>query len=216
MIPLTARGSRHGRGRGFAATGRGTKDSAFQAEERSAPPSLWGGIAATALLGRAASAAFDAGSPWVGRPESIQSKGVPAAPRAVGNKEMVPPGGTREKSPGPGSPFAYLKPKCAPAPHEVFREAPLLEGVKNAPCGRTEKFGRALRGNPRPPQGNLSSCGPRPHLSSPPAAEIPASCAGPPPAAELSPGSKKKKRPTGRFFLLFSLFMRPGRTSPGR
>ena len=39
---------------------------------------------------RAASAAFDAGSPWVGRPESIQSKGDPAAPRAVGNKENGP------------------------------------------------------------------------------------------------------------------------------
>ena len=29
---------------------------------------------------------------------------------------MVPPGGTREKSPGLGSSFAYLKLKCAPAP----------------------------------------------------------------------------------------------------
>ena len=32
----------------------------------------------TALLRRAASAAFDAGSPCVGRPESIKSKGAPA------------------------------------------------------------------------------------------------------------------------------------------
>ena len=64
----------------------------------------------------------DAGSPCVGRPESIQSKGAPAAPRAVGNKEMVPPGGTREKSPGPGSSFACLKPKCAPAPHSARRK----------------------------------------------------------------------------------------------
>ena len=55
-----------------------------------APHSLFGGAAATALLRRAASAAFDAGSPCVGRPESIQSKGVPAAPRAVGNKENGP------------------------------------------------------------------------------------------------------------------------------
>ena len=33
--------SAHGRGRELAATGRRTKDSAFQAEERSAPPSLF-------------------------------------------------------------------------------------------------------------------------------------------------------------------------------
>ena len=91
---------------------------------RSAPPSLWGGEAATALLRRAASAASDAGSSCVGRPESIQSKGVPAAPRAVGSKEMVPPGGTREKSPGPGSSFACLKPKCAPAPHRAHGMRP--------------------------------------------------------------------------------------------
>ena len=39
-------------------------------------------------------------------------------------KETVPPGGTREKSSGPGSWSSYLKPKRAPTPHKVFREAP--------------------------------------------------------------------------------------------
>ena len=36
---------------------------------------------------------------------------------------MVPPSGTREKSPGPGSSFAYLKLKGAPAPYKAFRDA---------------------------------------------------------------------------------------------
>ena len=36
------------------------------------------------------------------------------------------------------------------------------------------------------------------------------------PAAELSPGSKKKSAPRGAFSLLFSFFTRRGRTSPGR
>ena len=46
-----------------------------------------GGEAATALLRRAASAAFDAGSPCVGRPESIQSKGPPLRPALWGIKK---------------------------------------------------------------------------------------------------------------------------------
>ena len=64
----------------------------------------------------------DAGSPCVGRPESIHSNGAPAAPRAVGSKEMVPPGGTREKSSGPSSWSSYLKLKCAPTPHSARRK----------------------------------------------------------------------------------------------
>ena len=49
-------------------------------------------------------------------------------------KETVPPGGTREKSSGPGSRSSYLKLKCAPTPHKVFREAPSpsKEGVQGA------------------------------------------------------------------------------------
>ena len=39
-------------------------------------------------------------------------------------KETVPPGGTREKSSGPGSRSSSPKLKCAPTPHKVFREAP--------------------------------------------------------------------------------------------
>ena len=49
--------------------------------------SLFGGEAATAHLGRAASAAFDAGSPCVGRPESIKLKGPPLRPAQWGTKE---------------------------------------------------------------------------------------------------------------------------------
>ena len=37
---------------------------------------------------------------------------------------MVPPSGTREKSPGPGSSFAYRKPKCAPAPPPIWVRTP--------------------------------------------------------------------------------------------
>ena len=55
-----------------------------------APHSLFGGGAATALLGRAANAASDAGSLCFRRPESIQSKGAPAAPYAAGNGTMFP------------------------------------------------------------------------------------------------------------------------------
>ena len=36
-------------------------------------------------------------------------------------KEMVPPGGTREKSSGPSSWSSYLKLKCAPTPHSARR-----------------------------------------------------------------------------------------------
>ena len=39
-------------------------------------------------------------------------------------KETVPPGGTREKSSGPGSRSSSPKLKCAPTPHKVLREAP--------------------------------------------------------------------------------------------
>ena len=82
---------------------------------RSAPPSLWGGEAATALLRRAASAASDAGSSCVGRPESIQSKGVPAAPRAVGNKENGPLERSKREN-ARGTIAAFLR-KCSAAPH---------------------------------------------------------------------------------------------------
>ena len=44
-------------------------------------------------------------------------------------KETVPPGGTREKSSGPGSRSSSPKLKCAPTPHKVFREAPSLSKV---------------------------------------------------------------------------------------
>ena len=99
---------------GVSATG-GDERTHTPCGERSAPPSLWGGIAATALLRRAASAASDAGSSCVGRPESIQSKGVPAAPRAVGNKENGPlERSKRERA--RGTIAAFLR-KCSAAPH---------------------------------------------------------------------------------------------------
>ena len=59
-----------------------------------------GGEAATAHLGRAASAASDAGSPCVGRPESIKLKGPPLRCAQWGTKENGPPGGPREKRQG--------------------------------------------------------------------------------------------------------------------
>ena len=43
------------------------------------------------------SVGVDAGSPCVGRPESIPSKGVPAAPRAVGNKRERAAGAVQER-----------------------------------------------------------------------------------------------------------------------
>ena len=139
--------------------------------ERLAPPSLWGGIAATALLRRAASAASDAGSSCVGRPESIQSKGAPAAPRAAGSKEMVPPGGTREKSPGPGSSFACLKPKCAPAPHRAH-------GMRPHPAKIPRPKRRGLRGNMVPFPAALCAAGtPMGWTLVAPFLELPPSCA---------------------------------------
>ena len=140
-------GSAAGGDGGFAAAGRRTKDSALRAEGRSAPPSLWGGEAATAHLGRAASAASDAGSPWVGRPESIQSKGAPTALRAVGNKEMVPPGGTREKSSGVTMPSAPPEAKKHPRhPHRARgnrpRKASLVD--REVPTQWAEGLSRGL------------------------------------------------------------------------
>ena len=58
---------------------------------------------------------------------------------------MVPPGGTREKSPGPGSTFARLKRKCAPAPHKVCGKC--FHPAK-VPCPKR----RGLRGNMVPRQ----------------------------------------------------------------
>ena len=57
---------------------------------------------------------------------------------------MVPPGGTREKSPGPGSSFACRKPKCAPAPHRAREMRP-----HPAQISRLKR--RGLRGNMVPP-----------------------------------------------------------------
>ena len=53
---------------------------------------------------------------------------------------MVPPSGTREKSPGPGSSFACLKLKCAPAPHKVC-------GMRRHPAQISLLGRRGLRGN---------------------------------------------------------------------
>ena len=88
-----------------------------------------GGEAATAHLGRAASAAFDAGSPCVGRPESIKLKGPPLRCAQWGTKEKGGLGST-----------------------------PLGGGKKRAPLGHIEKCGRALRGTARPRRGP-PSCG---------------------------------------------------------
>ena len=49
---------------------------------------LWAAQQPSALLGRAASAAFDGGSPCVGRPESIKSKGSPQNRRFCGAKKQ--------------------------------------------------------------------------------------------------------------------------------
>ena len=73
-----------------------------------------------------------------------QIKGATAAPRAVGNKETVPPGGTREKSSGPGSWPSYMKPKRAPTPHRAREMRP-----HPAQISRLKR--RGLRGNMVPP-----------------------------------------------------------------
>ena len=91
------------------------------------------GEAATALLGRAASAASDAGSPCVGRPESIPSKGAPAALRAVG--ELPSPRRGRNARPVCG---------IAPRIREWAQKIPAASG-----CGEdmqeTEKPGRSAQ-----------------------------------------------------------------------
>ena len=63
-----------------------------------APHSLFGGAAATALLGRAASAASDAGSLCIRRPESISIKRGPAALCAAGNKRERAAGAVQERT----------------------------------------------------------------------------------------------------------------------
>ena len=58
-------------------------------------------------------------------------------------KETVPPGGTREKSSGQGCRSSYLKLKCAPTPHAVFREAqPAQQG--GGPGGTSSSSGGAV------------------------------------------------------------------------
>ena len=79
-----------------------------------APHSLFRGIAATALLGRAASAALTQGARVSGDRSLFNQKGPPLRCAQWGTKEMVPPGGTREKSSGPRSAFARRKLKCTP------------------------------------------------------------------------------------------------------
>ena len=59
-------------------------------------------------------------------------------------KEMVPPGGTREKSSGSSSWSSYLKLKCAPTPHSARRKR-----LHPAKTPRPKR--RGLRGNMVPP-----------------------------------------------------------------
>ena len=83
--------------------------------DRQAARSLFGGEAATAHLGRAASAAFDAGSPCVGRPESIKLKGPPLRCAQWGTKENGGAGGSsRWEEHGRGLwPQKSVRPRCA-------------------------------------------------------------------------------------------------------
>ena len=81
------------------------------------------GASAEAQCGTAPRAARDlparpvprktAGAPEMERPKTIPS-GSPLRCAQWGTKEMVPPGGTREKSSGPRSAFARRKLKCTP------------------------------------------------------------------------------------------------------
>ena len=84
-------------GPGFSLRPEGA-DVSPQGEVLPAPHSLFGGAAATALLGRAASAASDAGSLWVRRPESISIKRGPAALCAAGNKRERAAGAVQERT----------------------------------------------------------------------------------------------------------------------
>ena len=133
--------------------------------ERSAPPSLWGGIAATALLRRAASTASDAGSSCVGRPESIQSKGAPAAPRAVGNKREWGAGSTSHWE-GKSAAFGRIKrdggaestplgggKKCGLWPHKKVRprlRREMISAWKRCfkRCGRAAQIKKRPFGHP--------------------------------------------------------------------
>ena len=114
-VPLTARG------REFPCGGRGLRP---RAAGRGNPPSRRGTVGPTISLGRHSrhgpsgprrECGVDAGSPCVGRPESIQSKGAPAAPRAVGNKENGPlERSKRERARGSEGQVPHRKMKCAP------------------------------------------------------------------------------------------------------
>ena len=101
---------------------------------------------------RAASAASDAGSPCVGRPESIKLKGPPLRPAQWGTKEnggLEAPLLEGERSAAFG---AQGKARAALRQNRVRLrrrkemvglEAPLLEGERSAAFGRIKRFGRA-------------------------------------------------------------------------
>ena len=92
---------------------------------RSAPPSLFGGAAATA---------FDAGSPWVGRPESIQSKGAPLRCAQWGTKRWCRLAVPEKNRRGFDAFCPSGSQKAPPTPPPGSREAPSpsKEGVQGA------------------------------------------------------------------------------------
>ena len=78
----------------------------------------------------------------MGRPESIQSKGAPAALRAVGNKENGPPGGPRENAPGAWKPSVLHEVRMGP-----WTPPRMVNGSTKIPRPKR----RGLRGNMVPP-----------------------------------------------------------------
>ena len=92
-----------------------------------APPSLFGGEAAPLkiALPSADHSAPQARPNLFLRPRAAlftpSKRGASGPTISFLEKEMVPPGGTREKSSGPSSWSSYLKLKCAPTPHSARR-----------------------------------------------------------------------------------------------
>ena len=86
-------------------------------------------------------------------------------------KETVPPGGTREKSSGPGSRSSSPKLKCAPTPHRAH-------GMRSHPAKIPRPKRRGLRGNMVPFPAALCAAGtPMGWTLVAPFLELPPSCA---------------------------------------
>ena len=112
---------------------------------RSAPPSLWGGIAATALLGRAASAALTQGACVSGDRSLFNQKGPPLRRAQWGTKRRCRLAVPEKNRRGSRCTLPHLKHKKHPRhPHNRGISAEMQ-------CGTSSRAARDLTGDPCSP-----------------------------------------------------------------